>query len=116
MSNPSIQEIFNDAYTGLKSQGFRQCLNEHGDCVYASLSGKRCAWGWADTTLTHLHTGSVGTLRSNKTGLAAIIDFSTLEFAKQLQDAHDWGNTPSKMEDNLNGLAKTHMLTIPSED
>lgn len=87
---PSRQEMFNRAVRGLASQGFERCYGE-GICQYQS-GAKRCAWGWVDTTLGPSVRGTVNDLRSDGMGLAALIPYDDVQFARELQQAHDMAN------------------------
>lgn len=117
MEIPTKQEMFNRAYLGLKSQGFRQARCERtGACEYYMLDGDqvlRCAWGWVDpegTTRADVlddgkvrgRTGDIWTLTASSEsspgrGLAytlysledAELGSALLNFGRELQVAHD---------------------------
>jgi hypothetical protein len=130
------QEMFDLAWTGLKSQGWSPAL-EDGYCCYLTSNGLRCAYGHVETTLTS-ESGGVYLVASG----AVCGDFA---FARLLQLAHDLAahepgdgvthladaalqvnaaraakvQTPTykygMMEANLRELARVANLTIPGE-
>jgi hypothetical protein len=112
------QEIFDIAWTGLKSQGFNQALMA-GDpqkvCAYRGAGGSKCAIGWCipDDYDGHIPecTGVAHPCIKGPAG----IDDEDLAFAGQLQSCHDTGETPSEMEASLRAFAREHDLTIPGE-
>lgn len=109
----TIQEMFNKAYIGIRSQGFSRCYVE-GKCVYSS-NGKHCAWGWVDTNIPDgaYPSSNVKDLYYMKKGVAAHLSFDELGFAYELQHTHDVSYTEYSMEMNLRGLATHYGLTIP---
>lgn len=110
---PSRQEMFDRAFRGLRAQGFERCATPEG-CLYQDPStGRRCAWGHVDTSLTEADRGPVGHLREEKIGLAARIPWNDLDFATALQRAHDNALGPGTMETMLRGVAMRFDLTVP---
>lgn len=117
---PSTQEMFDRAYRGLHSQGFRRCVSGSGQCLYAAPSSDgagpetwHCAWGWVDPTVLG-RRGSVTDLAHDLIGLAGRLDPPGLRFAIGLQRAHDSGYTPDGMRRNLEWVAERHFLVLPS--
>lgn len=116
---PTHQEMFNRAWNGLKSQGWRQARRIHGACVYQTEDGRRCAWGWVDTSLTD-QGGGVYSLRSSRIGIAARLSSDDLEFASALQAAHDGSGSggavynPSELEQRFREFAHFYKLEIPN--
>jgi hypothetical protein len=122
MSDLTNQEMFNRAWSGLKSQGFVQCTqaeDEHdssvSNCLYTSKDGtKHCAWGWVDTSLRYEDSsGWVSGLRQNKLGLAADLTDEQMAFATSLQGCHDRHDNPKDMESALRNFALREGLVIP---
>lgn len=110
---PSRQEMFNRAWNGLKSQGWRKAVTDTGACVYLNEKNDRCAWGWVDLEGTKLSTlGSVSTLHDCGIGLAAKLHGSDLLFAQKLQNTHDCA---FNLCDAMRRLAEVYGLTIPDE-
>ena len=109
------QEMFSRAVTGLRSQGFRQCLDDHPESpepVYAHTDGRRCAWGWVDRSLTPNHDSTffVDELHA---GIAPRMTMDELEFARELQWCHDDSRTPAAMERRLRRLGEREKLRWP---
>lgn len=105
------QEMFDRAYRGLASQGWRRSTGSSG-CVYLTADGRRCAWGWVDTSLESDAYGSVGRLRRHGIGIAASLDDSMLEFAERLQIRHDNADD-DHLRMRLEEFAAEHSLSIP---
>jgi hypothetical protein len=122
MSDLTNQEMFNRAWSGLKSQGFVQCTqaeDEHdgnvSNCLYTSKDGtKHCAWGWVDTSIKYEQsTGWVSNLRTRGIGLAADLTDGQMQFATSLQNCHDRYDNPKDMESALRNFASREGLVIP---
>lgn len=85
------QEMFNKAYLGLKSQGFKPCVDARGHSTYDDGNGRHCAWGWVDEE----SWGEQGPVLSLKTKLvnAARDSWEFLSkdclFISGLQSCHD---------------------------
>jgi hypothetical protein len=107
------QEMFDRAWHGLQSQGFRRCTGPDGRPTYVNDGGWHCAWGWVDTA-QRAKCATVATLCNLREGLAATLDEQGLKFAMALQTAHDYGKTPWGMEANLRELAKDCGLVVPT--
>lgn len=105
------QEMFNKAYIGLASQGWKRCL-ERGSCSYGNDLGHRCAWGWVDTTLSGDIMGPVRDLRDDGIGLAASLSDDQLEFAGDLQACHDEASDGT-LKDAFRRFARRHRLAVP---
>lgn len=110
-----IQDMFNKAYIGLRSQGFQQCYIQGEGCMYSDGNGKHCAWGWVDPESWEIDVGSVDDLHNDGVGIAATLNEHELYFANKLQNAHD--NTTGLLENNLQDrlirLAAMYSLTVP---
>lgn len=124
MEIPSRQEMFNRAYLGLKSQGFQRAHSLADGCLYLMDDGKRCAWGWVDPEGTvnqwgQPMVGSVTTLASRGCGIAAGLGLDDMEFAMDLQEAHDrtdlWP-ADGRMAGALAKFAAKYGLTIPTSE
>ena len=101
------QEMFNRAYVGLRSQDFEAC-KRIGRCAYSDGKGNHCAWGWVDTSLDD-EAGPVNKVP----GLAKGLGEKQMEFALELQAAHDNAEDPPDMKRRLHNLAKHYDLKIP---
>lgn len=115
------QEIFNVAYRGLASQGFRQS-KVGGSCRYRGDNGDRCAIGWCISDKDYCPTiegdcpGQIGEFESDFIALAAQISDDDRIFAERLQSTHDCnhsGGTPELMQASLRDFAHRYHLTIP---
>lgn len=111
----TIQEMFDRAVIGLRSQGFERCADVYGQCCYADGKGRHCAWGWVDTELTN-EIGGIGTLSNFGKGLAKDLTHEEVAFVGALQCAHD-GSSPllreTGMEPRLRALAEQYGLDYP---
>lgn len=112
MAKLTKQEMFDRAYRGLASQGWKRAFNT-GGCRYATGDGRRCAWGWVDLDLGERDYGDVDRLHRHQIGLASSLDHDDVVFANQLQTAHD-GSTDAGLQDSMHDLARRYHLTIPS--
>lgn len=110
------QEIFDKAYIGLYSQGFKKCTKTYCGikiCVFSDDNGKHCAWGWVDESLDSSASGSVSTLFHLKTGVAVSLNFNQVQFGNDLQYAHDESKNSKDMKKQLEDLAKRYNLLVP---
>lgn len=105
------QEMFDRAYRGLASQGWRRAY-EVNSCEYVTDDGRRCAWGWVDPSLTDEDSGDVQGLFDKERGVAAYLSLDDLRFAMALQDAHD-SSTDDTLERDLRAFAGRQGLAIP---
>lgn len=111
------QEIFNKAFIGLKSQGFKQSVWAN-NCKYNGPNNTHCAIGWVIPNLPE--TYSIGAIAwSFPEKLIGVIaeDHNELDqlrpFLQDLQTAHDLGYEPETMKSKLERFAKTYELEIP---
>lgn len=122
MTTLSKQDMFDLAYTGLRTQGFAQAIDPAPIggtvCVYFdATTARRCAWGWVDPANTGGQMGSVNTLKLKNCGRAAALSESGLTFAEQLQNAHDGvGAVGGTVLARLRSLAVKHNLTLPGPE
>lgn len=130
MLNMTNQEMFDKAVAGLASQGFKRCTRFNKEdslthtpsswphvgnpCMYQQ-GDRHCAWGWVDTSLTD-EPGGVRALHERGVGLAKELSMCQLNFASDLQNAHDSSveHTRLSMQENLRHLAENHGLTLPA--
>lgn len=121
----SRQEMFNRAWNGLRSQGWKLAYgaiegipDEPGNpmpyCMYLTPDGCRCAWGWVDTSLDEKDTGTVRGLAHMKRGIAGQLTHDDVEWAQELQRMHDQAGSSAAMVANLALFAQKYSLTIPS--
>lgn len=106
------QEMFDRAYRGLASQGWRKCFDERG-CIYQHADGRRCAWGWVDMSLGPDDLGAVETIALDHDGIASTLGADGLGFAIALQSAHDTADSPEALLASMNRLAASYGLSIP---
>ncbi len=111
MEKPTVQEMFNRAYIGLRSQNWEQCIDSNHSCVYSDGNGRHCAWGWVDPELN----GSITTtlVEDLGYGIAKLLNPGELHFAIELQDAHDGADSAEDMEARMRELADSYDLVIP---
>lgn len=110
------QEILNRAVHGLRGQGWEQCNNVRGSCVfYDPETGRRCAWGHVDPEGTQDHVFGIASLLHKKIGVVALLNPDDVVFAIRIQGAHDLSEGPQDMERRCRELAAEHGLTFPEE-
>lgn len=120
ISEMTIQEMFDVAYTTLRDRGFTRAgayLNDYADapftCQYRSPIGP-CAIGaligdddydpeWDENAEPSYDV----------CGLLGVENYRVLGFADKLQYAHDSGKTPQRMKENLERVAEDYGLSIP---
>lgn len=112
------QEMFDKAWHGLKSQGWRRATGGDGlTCSYLTSDGRRCAWGWVDPEGTVVKgiacIGTVRSLRDENVGVAAELDYYQIRFAQDMQNTHDFA-ADDTLEAKMRDLAKQYNLTVPS--
>jgi hypothetical protein len=124
---PSPQEMFDKAWNGLKNQGWKQAITDWGSCSY--LTGcLRCSWGHVDPEGTTFksgtniiaRSGTVETLRRDGLGIAARLNYEQLQFALELQMAHDTARSSiidsnNSLEAKMRKFAKEKNLSIPED-
>lgn len=126
------QQMFNEAYKGLKDQGWRRSIEadpNHPVCLYRGVDGCKCAIGQLipddkyfiemegagtlpDFIDIHNHAKVAGLQEAVRK--AAGIPERELPFARQMQIAHDSGTRPADMEALFDGLARRYELEVPS--
>lgn len=127
---PSLQEMFNRAWRGLKAQNWRKAMDEWNwpyagikrlDCSYLSPNGDRCAWGHVDPEGTidsngTPRAGDVTSLRHNGFGLASRLTRGEpgLDLAIALQNAHDSAQNDKDMESRMREVADQFLLDVPA--
>lgn len=113
------QEIFNQVYLGLKSQGFETSLSDNYVCAYKGTDGRKCAAGWL------IPEGSYNPIIEGKDlfEVAKLDVFPNLfpmlgtpdkvEFVFDLQRVHDFSTSGSNMKARLVDFASNQYLTVP---
>lgn len=119
----TLQQVFDDAYTGLASQGFRRSIGDKdigAGCAYRGVSGLRCAIGhcipdskyhaelegYTPTSSSEDHPEGHPIFRD----LFPTVDcFDLLE----LQECHDYARSARSMQKKLEAFAESHGLAIP---
>lgn len=119
------QEMFDRAVRGLASQGWRGAIKvgsyDKPICAYLTNDGRRCAWGWVDTSLAS-ETQDVSSLHYDVCySLAKDLDYDGLVFAKAMQRTHDdvaladTGEEAESMKNAFAKLSKEFGLTWPDD-
>lgn len=121
-----LQRIFNRAYLGLKSQGFRKSLDEPwketDSCAYRGQNGLRCAIGHCipDEKYTPKIEGKAAHLTFYYLDDDLLSGINEIEFVDHiahpmddLQEAHDESSSPEDMKLLLERFAGNHGLSIP---
>jgi hypothetical protein len=120
-----LQWFFDNAWTGLKSQGFEKSNNSIGlevidpasgfsMCLYHGPNNRRCAIGWSIDPAKYdlsIEGHSVRNVFKDITGRFA--DQSLANDLAALQGAHDHSKSASDMCERLIEFAREHRLTIP---
>lgn len=116
MNYRTRQEIFNVAYRGLASQGFRQSLGEYG-CAYRGDNDSRCAIGWCIPDANYkekFDRSNFGlTVLHGDVQAAANISWTEEQFGRALQHVHDDHDEPKDLKAALEEFARKRELTIP---
>ncbi len=121
MSLSEQQMAFNAAWRGLKWQGFERCTSPGGLCqtegVSKTVEGRviHCAVGWmlppeAQQRGPGFNAKGIPMDHPLKEALTYYPDW-----LRDLQIAHDTGETPAQMEHKLRAYAKKHNLKIPTD-
>ncbi len=115
---PSRQEMFNRAWNGLRSQGWRKAMRNEATCTFLTADGLRCAWGWVDPEGTVVNgmsrLGGVMSLHLERHGIAGLLSLQDAEFASKMQCAHDDAGNGA-LRAAMVQFAKDYGLEIPSE-
>lgn len=121
----SLQAVFNDTYSGLKAQGFKRSTSRVGNfnsCQYRGDNDRKCAIGHCipdnlydpemeGYTPTHVNSAAEKVF-IEVFGPESEETIDRVELGC-LQDAHDNGDTPEKMEKLLREFAESFDLTVP---
>lgn len=108
------QNLFNDAFLGMKSQGFRKCGDDFG-CNYRGLDGLKCVIGHC------IPDDKYSVNLENSTPEDAVV-FNVLKelypnidstFAYELQCCHDFSDSPVEMETALRSFALDNDIKVP---
>lgn len=118
----TIQELFNEMWIGLKSQGFKQSLgkvDKHGSetCMLRGSNGMKCAVG-------HIIPDELmNSCMEKMSAVACLIRNKWLEadpdqewFMTRMQSLHDTNLHPEKMEWHIRNFAREQRLSIPGEN
>lgn len=103
------QQIFDTAYRGLASQGFRKSAAK-GRCLYRGPNGRKCAIGWCIPDDVKFDEA---TYTLNKALDDAGISQDDDWFCCELQTVHDSARSPDDMKGSLADFADEYDLTIP---
>jgi hypothetical protein len=125
---PSRQKMFDLAVNGLANQQWKKSSDGwYGPCLYENTSGLKCAWGHVDVLLdkndnnmgsvADLHRSQFATYSTNgEPTLAYFLDSFDIEFAAQLQMAHDSSVSSEDMNSKFKGLCAKFNLVWPLKD
>lgn len=115
----SPQEIFDVAYKGLASQGFRQSRSSNiGGCAYRGENGLKCAVGHLIDDANYSE-GLEGLAANDSSVLhAARLSNYHADLLEDIQDAHDGDDflssvKPEWMKARLSDVAAKHGLQVP---
>ena len=104
MPSYTRQEAFDRAYLGLRSQGFDQATGTPQGCVLLDSKGNRCAVG---------HLLEKPSLNQGFTADSVALTQHDTHFYDSLVRAHDYGTTPTEMEQMLRQVAAEFNLEVP---
>lgn len=124
LSQEQKQDIFNKAYLGLASQGFRRSMKvlelEKGEnhlCAYRGDDGLKCAIGHCIDDKNYkpsLETRGAQELEVRQAmGLKGRLNSDDRCFLGGLQGCHDYTSHADLMQDRLREFAAEYSLTVP---
>lgn len=123
-----LQQLFNRAWEGLKSQGFEKSVAVHSDgysnrCMYRDGTGRKCAVGWLiDDSNYHprLDRGLLSVRAVVESGAVDGVspslsreDCREISFLQALQEAHDGADDHDRMQIRLRMVAMEFELDAP---
>jgi len=112
--NRTRQEIFDLAWNGLKAQGFgKSRVPGKARCLYRGPDGLKCAIGHCIPDGNYRKKFDRGMELGGVLHAARISD-ADYDFARGLQEAHDFAAAPADMVARLCAFAVAHSLIIPS--
>lgn len=103
------KEIFDLAYAGIKSQGFKRSAKPHG-CLYRGPEGRKCAIGWLIPDEKYIPEMENYSLRSSGILEVAEINPEDVNFCIELQVCHDKAYTEADMQFSLDHFRQVHDL------
>lgn len=109
------QKLFNDAYLGLKAQGFAR--SHDGMCLYRGPNGTKCAIGHCipdDDYRERFEGEGINTCDDLAHLMRSLYGDVGLKFMINLQNAHDQAFTPEDMQKMLAAIAFEYELEIPA--
>lgn len=123
-----LQQLFNRAWEGLKSQGFERSVvvprGGYGNrCVYRGDEGRRCAVGWLIEDKNYHPNFDLDSFSVRDVVLEGGIgdldpslskeDCREVSFLQALQEAHDGADDPDRMQVRLREVAMEFDLDAP---
>ena len=101
----TLQEAFDKAARGLKSQGFNRSVTSGNWCQYNGPDDRHCAVGWliADVDLpAHMNGKNIGDLMDRHTDVSDRLKGISRPFLRDLQSCHDnaWRNNNGEIVDD----------------
>lgn len=114
MTYRTRQEIFDVAYTGFKSQGFKRSMDEDGRCLYRNGS-RRCAIGWLIPD--DLYTADLEGISASEPAIMKLARTRPADagFVERFQAMHDNLSSPKALQVKLLDFARDYGLSIPGE-
>lgn len=108
------QEIFDAAYKGIKSQGWKQSKDALGNyCNYRGENGMKCAIGWCIPDNKYNSEFDKGVMSIRDIIHIVGIPSEHTRFCIDLQRVHDRSSNPEIMKTRLHEFAQNNKLTIP---
>ncbi len=107
------QQLFNEAWKGLKAQGFQQSRGEAGSCAYRGQNGLKCALGHCMSDEDYKPALEGFGAYSPRVMAACGYGPSECYNADALQACHDCSYRPAEMEKALRDFATERGFTIP---
>lgn len=119
-TNDPRQRLFDNAWNGLKSQGFERSVNDMETCVYRGVGGRKCALGWSisdDKYTPDMDSRDVENASARTDAVLAACgvstDFDMCTFTAKLQRCHDNAYFHDEMKYRLRNFADRNGLVVP---
>ena len=112
----TLQQVFDNAWRGLKKQGFKKCIGSH-DCVYSNDEGNHCAIGWSlppASLMNNVKGGIFFLVKSYEKEFKALFGADYVRLT-ELQRCHDGAKDGIDMKMRLESFASEYSLTIPQD-
>jgi hypothetical protein len=113
----SEQEAFDIVVRGLAAQGWERSADEHGDCAYRGLGGRKCAIGHLipdDLYDGALEGNGISSVLSYRYGIREAIG-SVSHLLEEMQGHHDHARSTVNMRERFKKLENKHGLQWPED-